>query len=164
MTSSQAQKLYLMVKAAATVGGITSIWEIVACFFLGKAIHAMWGLVNTMQFLILISKWQVPLSPRPRITLKELRRVILGEFFDDLDLGSKIASGLGFAYDKKDNESPAEKVGLSRLGKDDLFENLGATFIIFLIIFLVAIFLVLLIICVSKKCASLSLANKRRID
>ena len=89
-----------MAKTAATVGAIASVWEIVGCFFLGKAIHAMWGLVNTMQFLVYISRWQVALSPRPRITLKELRRVILGEFFDDLDL-SKITSTLGFDFEKE---------------------------------------------------------------
>ena len=91
-----------MAKSAAKVGAVASVWEIVGCFFLGKAIHAMWGLVNTMQFLVFISKWQVPLSPRPRLTLNELRRVILGEFIDDLDLGNMITSGIGIESEKKD--------------------------------------------------------------
>ena len=81
--------------------------------------------------------------------------MILGEFFDDLDLGSKIASGLGLDLDKE-NDSPGEKVGLSRLSKDDLFKNLGITFLLILAIFLSVILLVLLIVCVGKKCTSLS--------
>ena len=91
----QYEELQEMVETVAKIMTAVSIWEILACFALGKAIHAMWGLVNTMQFLVYISMWQVTLSSRPRVTLSGLKMVIFGEFLDDLDLANRLASWFG---------------------------------------------------------------------
>ena len=42
-----------------------------------------------------MSTWQVSYSRPVKILLKELKRVTLGEFFEDLDVGRKIQEKIG---------------------------------------------------------------------
>ena len=50
----------------------------------GKAIKAMWALMFVAQFLAFIGVWQIAYPDLLRITLYEVKRIILAEFFDDL--------------------------------------------------------------------------------
>ena len=92
----------------------------------------------------------------------QLRRIVLGEFVDDLDIGTYIADALGLpeAEEESDDESVSEKTGASRLGPSNLFSSLGPSMLLFIIIFLVLILLVLLALYCRKRC---SLSEKAKI-
>ena len=55
----------------------------------------MWPLFNAVQFLVYIALWQVNLTDNLRIVMKELKRIFLGEFFDDLQISDKIVRFFG---------------------------------------------------------------------
>ena len=72
---------------AAGVGGALALWQIGLLFTLGKALKSMWILINALQFLVYISLWASTTPLFVRVTLNELKRVILGEFLDDISFG-----------------------------------------------------------------------------
>ena len=76
-----------MVEVAQRVGVILSIWEIVLMFAAGRVLKALWILLHIMQFLCYIGLWQINQPDLIRITLYELKRITLGEYFDDLKPG-----------------------------------------------------------------------------
>ena len=53
-----------MAKTAATVGLFATIFEIVLCFVLGKALESMWTLIYALQFLVYIGMWQIAYPKR----------------------------------------------------------------------------------------------------
>ena len=75
-----------------------------------------------------MSLWQIRTEDDLRIVLKELKRIAFGEFIDDLQLSSKITEAFGIQTVKVDDVG--DKVGMERLGKDDIWSNFGATLII----------------------------------
>ena len=46
-----------MAATAATVGILSTAFELGLCFVLGKALEAMWTVVYAMQFLVYIGMW-----------------------------------------------------------------------------------------------------------
>ena len=70
----------------------------------------MWILINSAQFLVFVGLWQISQPAIVRIFFKELKRVMMGEFIDDLDIAKHILEPLGI---KTNDEStgPEEKVG-----------------------------------------------------
>jgi len=57
MTLSAYEEMMEMAKTAGTIGMGLSIWQIIMCFALGKAINQMWILILTVQFIVYISLW-----------------------------------------------------------------------------------------------------------
>ena len=47
----------------------------------------MFTLINVTQLIVTMLSWQVNLDATLRIVLYKLRSVVLGEFFDDLEIG-----------------------------------------------------------------------------
>ena len=76
--------------AAAAIGTSASSVEIVLCIIMNKSLHAIWILVHTLQFAAFFGTWQIPLHPVTRAALRELRRVVLAEYMDDVALGRRI--------------------------------------------------------------------------
>ena len=71
------------------VAGVTySIIEIILCFTLGKALNKMWILICAIQFIVYIGTWAITYPEELRLILHESKRVVLGEFFDDLPVGT----------------------------------------------------------------------------
>ena len=105
-------------RAVAVFGASTSILEIVICTVMNKSLHTVWILVDTLQFFAFLSTWQIPYEPITKNILRELRRVVLGEYMDDLDIGKRFQEWLGI--------EPAvtvvgEKSGKNRLGTESLY-------------------------------------------
>ena len=44
----------------------------------------MWILINTVQFIVYMSLWQIEFPEFLRIFFLELKRIVLAEFFDDI--------------------------------------------------------------------------------
>ena len=87
-----------MAQTAANVGIATSIWEIVMLFFFKKILFSLWVLILMLQFFVFMADWQVRYPPKIRFLLFELKRIVLGEFMDDIDLGAMISSQLGIKF------------------------------------------------------------------
>ena len=47
----------------------------------------MWVLMNTCQFIVYISLWQLNMPAIAKLFFYELKRVAFGEFIDDLMVG-----------------------------------------------------------------------------
>ena len=99
--------------------------------------------------------WQVTLDATVRIVLWQLRRIVLGEFIDDLELGSKIAKKIGIEQKDVSQSDVSEKIGISRLGPDDLLQNVGPSMIIvtLLLLTMIAILVISLYVCSKCQCS-----------
>ena len=95
MTKFEYKELVKKAEAAKNVGIAVTIWEIVMLFFFKKILFSLWLLILMLQFFVFIALWQVRYPPNTRFLLFELRRIVLGEFMDDLDIGNTISTELG---------------------------------------------------------------------
>ena len=108
-----------------------------------------------------MSLWQIRTEDDLRIVLKELKRIAFGEFIDDLQLSSKITEAFGIQTVKVDDVG--DKVGMERLGKDDIWSNFGATLIIACIVIFLFIALLFGAIYVARR-VKISDKNKKRLN
>ena len=53
-----------------------------------KVLFSMWILILTLQFFVYMATWQVRYPGTLHFLLYELKRIALGEFMDDLDIGN----------------------------------------------------------------------------
>ena len=51
------EDLLQMAAKAAAVGVAVSIWEILMCFVLQKALNSLWILINALQFIVFLGMW-----------------------------------------------------------------------------------------------------------
>ena len=79
----------------------------------------MWILILTLQFFVYIALWQIRYPSTLYFVLFELKRIALGEFMDDLDLGALIMNTVGLA--PNEDSSTNEKLGEDRLGPPSIF-------------------------------------------
>jgi len=49
---------------------------------LGLSLKYLWGMVNTLQFVIFMDEWKVNWPPNASKALKMIRKIALGEFID----------------------------------------------------------------------------------
>ena len=62
--------------SATTVAASTSIGQL----FLGASLKLLWGLINTLQFIVFFSDWQVQMPENAAGAIKMIRTFALGEF------------------------------------------------------------------------------------
>lgn len=55
----------------------------------------MWILILTLQFFVYMAQWQVRYPNTLQFLLYELKKVALGEFMDDLDVGGEVMKSFG---------------------------------------------------------------------
>ena len=79
-----------------------------------------------------------------------MRKIALQEYVDKLEIGKKVQEAFGIPT-TEESDSTAEKVGTSRLGSSSLFENIGATLLIFTVILLILFLIVYGIYRLSKR-------------
>ena len=81
--------------------------------------------------------------------LYELKRVALGEFMDDLDIGGKVMETIGL--EPNEVKSTDEMVGEDRLGPKSPVQSFGATLLIATMFSLSLLFLILIVLFVIKR-------------
>ena len=77
-----------MAQKAATIGVAIGMWEIALILLFKKVLFSMWILILTLQFFVYMATWQVRYPGTLHFLLYELKRIALGEFMDDLDIGN----------------------------------------------------------------------------
>ena len=112
----------------------------------------MWVLLNNIQLFIFIGMWQVSWPDFSNTVLLELKRIALGEFFDDLKFGREASKSFGMDPGEKKDEEPT---GKDRLGSKSIIDNLGIS--------LVLITIGILFLFLSVSICSL-IANKFKIS
>jgi hypothetical protein len=58
--------------------------------FLGLSLKYLWGMVNSLQFIIFMNQWKVNWPPNASLTIKTLRTIALGEFIDTNKIKSQV--------------------------------------------------------------------------
>ena len=91
-----------MAEKAAAIGAGVTIWQILMFLSIYKAIGTMWILFTTAQFIVYMSKfWTIQWhSNIAKSFFQSLKRLVLGEFFDDLQLGKWFLGLLGSTTEK----------------------------------------------------------------
>ena len=82
--------------------------------------------------------------------MREFRRITLGEFVDDFEMGRKLSDSLGI---KQNPEKTEQKIGEERMGNGDIIANMGISYVL---ISMAIVFLSLFIfvgVCLSRKYA-----------
>ena len=47
---------------------------------LGSSLKFLWGMINTLQFVVFFTRWEVQIPPTTKEVIKEFRKIALGEF------------------------------------------------------------------------------------
>ena len=91
-----------MLEKSTQSGATITIIELITCFSLKKALYVNWLLITNLQLFVYINDWNL-LYPRfLQALMKEFRRITLGEFVDDLEVGRKLSDVFGIKQ-KPDN-------------------------------------------------------------
>ena len=110
----------------------------------------MWILINTVQFIVYMSLWQINFPQLLRIFFIELKRIVLAEFFDDLPIGEWIADLFRTSGFSEEPSSPEQQVGEERLGSKSPGSSLGVTFLIITFVFVILILIIGLIVLICR--------------
>ena len=133
-----------------------TVFELVMCFILGKALEAMWTLIYAMQFLVYIGMWNIKYPNHLKFFFAELKRIALGEFVDDIGIEPRVLAWL----DIEDySEDDLTDIGYDRFGSPDLFNSIGITFYMTFGLFMFILSIALLIVFIGRR-SDLSYKNK----
>ena len=157
-TEEQYEDLLEAAKTAATVGSSITFGQLILLLFIGKAINAMWLLILTAQFIVIISKWSINFNDLTRTFFSELQRIVFAEYFDQYETGKKVQRFLGIPVE--DGNEVDDKIGADRFGSENVFENFGPTFFIFLGIIILLSIIVLATYCICRRSERFSEKNK----
>ena len=80
------------------------------CFAINKTINKLWILFNTAQFLVYIGMWQINYSRPIKVLFHEIKRIFLGEYIEDLEIGQNFSNTLGIKTRNK-VENPEDNIG-----------------------------------------------------
>ena len=138
-----------MAETAVKIGVAVGIWEIIIIILFKQVLFSMWVLILTLQFYVYIGTWQIRYPWMLTFLLRELKRIALGEFVDDLELGNKVR--LFFSFEPLESYTAEEKVGQERLGPTDAFASIGPTLILVSVVFSLIILIVLILVFIGKK-------------
>ena len=61
----------------------------------------MWILINALQFIVFIGMWLINMPSSLRQIFDQLKRIVTGEFLEDLQIGKNIAEGIGLESEDK---------------------------------------------------------------
>ena len=111
----------------------------------------MWIFINALQFIVFISIWLINIPIRTRMVLDQQKRIVNGEFIDDLEIGKKLMEQLGVST--KSKEGPEQSIGTDRFGSFDIFSNIGATLLLVTAIIILITLLVSLFHLICSKCS-----------
>jgi len=127
----------------------------VLLFFAKKILFGMWVLILTLQFLVIMSTWQIRYSYRLQVALQQLKSLTLGEFTEGNQIGDYLSDWLGL--ETKKHASEEEVIGEERLGPTSFLSSFGPTLIVASASLLGVVVILTIIIIVLKR---LNLASK----
>ena len=80
MDKEQAEAVEAAMESAKAVGGSVAVGTSIGQVLLNMSLKMLWGLINTLQFVVFFSDWQIQLPNNAVIAIKQMRTIALGEF------------------------------------------------------------------------------------
>lgn len=78
---------------------------------LGVSLKFLWGMVNSLQFIVFMDQWKVNWPPNALVAIKTIRMIALAEFFDPNKLKSKAFDYFGLPSNDKFDEEAKNETG-----------------------------------------------------
>ena len=121
-------------------------------FCAGKIAGMMLTLIYVLQLLAFISVWSIVYPPLCLLVLGQMRRIALGEVFDNINFGfaDQLREVFGISRNKEESLD-TDKAGKDRLGSTNLIENFGVSQIAMVLGLLLLFCLTIPIFCLSRK-------------
>ena len=148
-TQSEFEEILEAAETAAQISVAVTIWEIIIIMAFKKVLFSMWILILTLQFFVYMATWQVRYPGTLHFILYELKRIALGEFMDDLDIGNEINDVLGLP--PNEDSATDEKVSEDRLGSGSITQSFGATLLLGTFVFVLIVLTIILVIYIGKR-------------
>lgn len=104
--------------AANSAGNAVATSNLAVNILLGASLKYLWGMINTLQFVVFFTDWNVQMPPNAILAIKTFRTIALGEFIPYDWLTDKI---LGVF--KSEDEEVTEEAENDSEDKDDKDEK-----------------------------------------
>ena len=135
---AEAEEIASAMTTATNTANTFATGNIVVNIILGSSLKLLWGMVNTLQFVVFFTDLNVLIPANAIIALEFFRTIALGEFIDDEDMNTILPEPLQKGDDDSDES------------KGNVLSNMGMMLIIGGII-LVLVVTVLLMILICRK-------------
>ena len=109
--------------------------NVVLNIVLGSSLKLLWGLINTLQFIVFFTEWEVQMPANAVMAVETFRVIALGEFIPYDWLTEPMAEAF-----KSDDAEDGEN------GRSDVLSNMGVMLLALIAIIIVA---VLVVVCVK---------------
>ena len=140
--AEKAEQIESTMDVAQSTANAIATGNIAINIFLGASLKLLWGMINTLQFIVFFTEWNVQIPANASIAIETFRAVALGEFipYDWLTEPIKrMTEGSNFSEEGDDDNE-----GRSVLG------NMGIM-LLFLLILLVLILVVIFVARIKNK-------------
>ena len=158
-----AQAIEGAMAAANGAGNAVATGNLVINILLGASLKFLWGMINTLQFVVFFTEWNVQMPPNAILAIKTFRVIALGEFIPSEWLTNSIknvfkdessaSDGASEASEDEEEDENDEEAGSAKAVEEDksnVLANMGVMLVILLML-LVLIVIVLLSIRFCKK-------------
>ena len=120
--------------AATSTANTFATGNIVLNIILGSSLKLLWGMINTLQFVVFFSDWRVLIPPNALIAIETFRVIALGEFIPYEWLTEPMSEPFQGPDDDSEDSSRA-----------NVLQNMGVMLLFGAIILIVAVTVFLLV-------------------
>lgn len=157
MDPGKAEAIASTMDAANGAANTVATGNIIINILLGSSLKLLWGMINTLQFVVFFTEWEVIIPPNAIMAIETFRTIALGEFIPYEWLTEPLS---------KPFKRPEEEEGED--GENDrsnVLANMGVMLVILAIIVVLAVLIILLIKCfdLGQKIQNLFLKVKAKI-
>lgn len=157
MDPGKAEAIASTMDAANGAANTVATGNIIVNILLGSSLKLLWGMINTLQFVVFFTDWEVIIPPNAIMAIETFRTIALGEFIPYEWLTEPLS---------KPFKRPEEEEGED--GENDrsnVLANMGVMLVILAMIVVLAVLIILLIKCfdLGQKIQDLFLKIKAKI-
>ena len=77
---AKAEQIATAMSAATSTANTFATGNVVLNIILGSSLKLLWGMINTLQFVVFFTDWRVLIPPNALIAIETFRVIALGEF------------------------------------------------------------------------------------
>jgi len=100
--------------------------------FLGLSLKYLWGMVNSLQFVIFMDQWKVNWPPNASMAIKTVRTIALAEFIDTNKVKQKALDFYGLNQTQPD--APARRLEVTQAMQGTRYDRIAISVVIILFI------------------------------
>ena len=80
MEEAEAEQIAAAMSTATSTANTFATGNIALNIVLGSSLKLLWGMINTLQFVVFFTDWKVLIPPNALIAIETFRTIALGEF------------------------------------------------------------------------------------